>query len=168
MYNYRAMNQEKLDSAISGIAADIGPDAAEFTPPGEKNFLVEAALGSMAASFLFAFFKAVAGKVEEKAEEKLGEKIGDAIADSCTKLVDRLRHKAPQVTPAEVKSAGEEADSAIRAQKLSSAEIEAISKAVAEAMAKALSVRSDADASLRVAQTVSSQGLRALSWEQHG
>jgi preprotein translocase subunit SecF len=156
------MDQEKLDSAISSIAADIGPDAAEFTPPGQKNFLVEAALGSMAASFLYSFFKAVAGKATERVESKLGEKLGDAAADACLNLIDRLRHKLPQASPAEVKSAGEQAAAAIKQKGLSNAQIEAISKAVAEAMAKALAVRSDAEVSQRVSQTVSSEGVRAL------
>ena len=157
------MNQEKLNNAISDIAADIGPDAAEFTPPGQKNFLVETALGSMAATFLWSFFKAVAGKAVERAENKLGEKVGDAVADACTSLIDRLRHKAPQVSPADVKSAGEEASAVLKQQNLSNAQIEAISKAVAEAMARALSVRSDADVSLRFAQKVSAEGLQALT-----
>lgn len=163
MYNYRAMNQEKLNSAVSNVAADLGPDAAEFTPPGEKNFLVAAALSGMAGSFLYAFFKAVAGKALEHVEDKLGEKIGDAVGEACASLIARLRHKAPQVTPAELKNAGEAAASAIKQANLSSADVAAISKAVAEAMTKALSVRSDAEVSQRVAETVSSEGLQALS-----
>jgi hypothetical protein len=157
------MEQEKLDNAISGIAADIGPDAAEFTPPGQKNFLVEAALGSMAANFLFSFFKAVAGKAAETAEGKIGEKAGNAVAEAVSGLIDRLRHKAPPATPADVQSAGDEAAAAIKQQGLSPAELQAISAAVTDAMAKALAVRSNADVSQRVAQTVSTEGLQALS-----
>jgi len=156
------MDQVKLDSAISSIAADIGPDAAEFTPPGQKNFLVEAALGSMAANFLFAFFKAVAGKAAETAEGQIGEKIGNTVADAVSGLIDRLRHKTPPATAADVQSAGDAAAAAIKQQGLSPAELQAISAAVADAMAKALSVRSNPDVSQRVAQTVSSEGLGTL------
>lgn len=157
------MDEKKLDNAISSIAADIGPDAAEFTPPGEKNFLVEAALGSMAANFLFSFFKAIAGKASETAEQKIGEKVGNAVADACSGLIDRLRHKTPAATAADVKSAGDAAAAQIKQQGLSPAELQAISAAVADAMAKALAVRSDADVSRRVADTVRTAGLDALS-----
>ena len=70
------MHEDQLTEAMAAIAADIGPDAAEFSPPGQKNFLTEAALLGMAGTFLLSLFKGMAKKISEKIGEKIGDKIG--------------------------------------------------------------------------------------------
>lgn len=152
-----------LDQARSAIASEIGPDVAEFTPPGEKNFIAEAALLEMAGSFLLAFFKGVAAKASEAAQQKVGDSIGAAIGDAFGNLLNFLRHKAPAASQSDLQSAQSAASAAVKQGGLSQAQIDAIAQAVAVAMAAALSKQSDADVSTRVAERVKTEGLKTLS-----
>ena len=152
-----------LDEARSAIASQIGADAAEFTPAGEKNFVAEAALMSMAGSFLFSFLKGVAKKAAEVAQNSAGESIGTAAGEAIGDLLNRLRHKEPPATEADLHAAQTEAVSAVRAEALSQAQIEAISKAVAAAMVEALTKRSDPEVTQRVVAAVRTEGLKAIA-----
>ena len=157
------MHEDQLTEAMAAIAADIGPDAAEFSPPGQKNFLTEAALLGMAGTFLLSMFKGMAKKISEKIAEKIGDQIGGAVVDAGAELIDRLRHKTPPASEQEVRNARDEVASVARDPRLSAAEIEAISRAVADELIKALSVRSDAAVSRRVVSVVRAEGLKAVS-----
>jgi hypothetical protein len=152
-----------LEQARSAVASEIGADAAEFTAPGERHFVAEAALMSMAGSFLFSFFKGVAKKAGDVAQEKVGDALGNAIGDAFGSLLNRLRGKAPQVTDQELQSAQAEAADAVKKQGLSQAEIDAIGQAVAQAMSTVLAKQADADVSSRVAERVKVEGLKTIS-----
>src|ERR1700727_3022081 len=98
-----------LQQACSAVASAIGPDAAEFTPSDEKNFLTEAALIGMGGSFLLAFFKGVAKKAGEVAEEHVGDELGTAIGEAFASLLNRIRHKTPPLPDKELEDARREA-----------------------------------------------------------
>jgi hypothetical protein len=157
--------QTDLQHASSAIGSAIGADAAEFTPTGEKHFIAEAALMEMGASFLFAFLKAVAKKAAEVAQEKMGKSLGTAIGDAFSGLLDRLKHKEPPVAAKDLEDARKEAEAAVKTSGLSQEEITAIGQAVATAMAAALSKRSDAEISSRVADRVKVEGLKVIAPE---
>jgi hypothetical protein len=154
-----------LDQARSAIASQIGPDAAEFTPTGEKHFIAEAALLDMAGSFLFAFLKGVVKKANEEAQEKLGHSIGAAIGDAFGNLLNRLRHKEPPVSDTELQAVQAEAATTVKKLGLSQAEIDAIGKAVAAAMTSALSKQADREISSRVVDRVKQEGLKTVAEE---
>jgi hypothetical protein len=151
-----------LQQARSAVASAIGPDAAEFTPADEKNFVAEAALLGMGSSFLLAFFKGVAKKAGEVAQQKMGDSLGTAIGDAFANLLNRLRHKTPPVPDKELEDARQEAATAVKKSGLSQEEITAIGQAVAVAMAAALSKESDPDVSKRVADRVKVEGLKVI------
>ena len=152
-----------LDQARSAIASEIGPDVAEFTPTGEKHLALEAFLFSMAGSFLMTFFKGVVKKAAEVAQEKAGDAIGTAIGDIVGDWVNRLRHKDLPVSDEDLKAEQAKAAAAMKDQKLSQAEIDAIGAAVAKAMTEALSKRSDPEITARVVNRVKQEGLQAIS-----
>jgi hypothetical protein len=153
---------ETLDQARSAIASEIGPDAVEFTPTGEKHFVAEAALLGMAGSFLFAFFKGVAEEASHTAQQRIGHSLGTAIGDAGANLLNRLRHKEPPVSDLDLQAAQAEAAAAVKKQDLSQAQIDAIAKAVADAITAALSKRSDAEISGRVMERVKAEGLKTI------
>jgi len=157
------MMQANLDQARSAIASEIGADAAEFTPAGEKHFVAEAALLDMAGSFLFAFFKGVAKKASEVAQQKVGDSVGTAIGDAFGSLLNRMRHKEPPVSDTELHASQTEAAAVLKNQNLSQADIDAIAKAVATAMTAALSKASDAEISSRVVECVKREGLKTIT-----
>ncbi len=160
---YTAAMSTNLNQARSAIASEIGPDVAEFTPPGEKNFVAEAALFEMAGSFLFAFFKGVAKKAGDVAQEKVGDSIGTAIGDAFAGLLNRLRRKEPAPSENDLLKARAEAEEAVKKHGLSQAELDAIGQAVAQAMAAALAKRSDVEISARVAERVKVEGLKTMA-----
>ena len=152
-----------LQQARSAIASEIGPDAAEFTPSGEKNFLAEAALFEMAGSFLLAFFEGVAKKAGAIAQDQIGDSLGTAIGEVFANLLNRLRHKDVPVPEKELEAARQEAVAAVKKEGLSQEEIDAIGQAVATAMAAVLAKQSDADVSDRVADRVKAEGLKVMA-----
>ncbi|MDQ2839495.1 MAG: hypothetical protein M3Y72_00315 [Acidobacteriota bacterium] len=154
-----------LDQARSAIASEIGPDVAEFTPTGEKHFIAEAALLDMVGSFLFAFFKGVAKKASDVAQDKVGGLLGTAIGDAFGSLLNRLRHKEPPVSDKELQAAQAEAATTVKELGLSQAQIDAIGKAVAEAMTSALSQQADREISNRVVDRVKQEGLKTIGQE---
>lgn len=155
--------QTDLQQARSAIASEIGPDAAEFSPSGEKNFLAEAALIEMGGSFLLAFFKGVAKKAGAIAQDQMGDSLGKAIGEVFANLLNRLRHKDMPVPDKELEAAREEAATAVKKEGLSQEEIDAIGQAVATAMAAALAKQSDPDVSNRVAERVKVEGLKVIA-----
>jgi uncharacterized protein GlcG (DUF336 family) len=157
------MTRANLDQARSAIASEIGPDAAEFTPTGEKHFVAEAALLDMAGSFMFLFFKGVAKKASEVAQQKVGDDLGTAIGDAFGSLLNRLRHKEAPVSDTELQVSQAEAAAALKNQNLSPADIDAIAKAVAAVMTAVLSKRSDAEISSRVVERVRQESLKTIT-----
>lgn len=151
-----------LQQARSAVASAIGPDAAEFSPSDEKNFLAEAALLEMGGAFLLAFLKGVAKKAGETAQEEMGESLGTAIGGALANLLNRMRHKTPPVPDKELEDARQEAATAVKKRGLSQEEITAIGQAVAVAMAAALSKESDPNVSKRVADRVKVEGLKVI------
>jgi len=154
-----------LAAARSVIAREIGPDAAEFTPAEEKNFVAEAALISMGGMLLHAFFK---GMVEETAKS-FGKKVGEVTGESLGALVGGFfkgfGKRGSAVGDEALEASRSEAQSAVTHAGLTREQIAQISQAVAAAMATVMTHQIDADPAVtkRVVEKVKSEGLKVIA-----
>jgi|GEM_PF-5656074 len=147
---------ENLDQAKLAVASEIGPDIAEFTPSGDKNFLVPAAVALLGGVFLTAFFKGIA--------ETAGKKVGEALVDFVGGVIHDIRGKNASEQNHELENSSKAA-AAARAE-LSPEQLAAISAAVESALAKALAKGADEDVASRVAARVRAEGLKVIREER--
>lgn len=138
-----------LEQARLAIASEIGSDVAEFTPAGEKHFLVAAAVAGLGGVFLTAFFTGVA----EESGKTLGEALVDFIADKI--------HKWRSSDSKEQDKALEK--SASEAAHLSNEQLQAVCETVERSLSKALAKDgADEDVAARVAGRVRLEAIQVL------
>ena len=141
----------QLEQARLAVASEIGPDIGEFTPPEEKHFFGEAAMLSLAGSFLIGFF----GGFAKAAGEKSGEKLAGTLVDFIAKRLHAERGKSPEEQSKSLEAAAAEA----RRTQLTPEMRLAISDAVEKALAAALAQEAEPDIAQRIAARVREEAM---------
>ena len=149
----------ELREAQRAIASEIGPDVAEFTPADEKHLLVAAAVAALGGTFLTGFFEGFAKAAGSKAGEKLGETLLDFVSEKIAKL--RKKDSPEQAEDLERASATAKA-SLTQNSALTAEQVQAISKAVQDALSAALAQQADADIAARVAGRVRVEAMKTM------